>query len=140
MAGKKKVWRQRLFGLQRACPRLLATCLRGHIDHPLAEQKRDKQNHHGRPNCCQPMHQVTPRPSARLIRLELTHQAGPETRSKKRVLRNGQHALQRDERPLARLLVDPNRVDRSPCREVLETPTEVCQVDSIHRGTHADHG
>ncbi len=54
MAGKRKVWCQRLFGLQRAWPRLLATCLRGNIDQPRAEQKRDEQNHHGGPGFCQP--------------------------------------------------------------------------------------
>lgn len=51
-----------------------------------------------------------------------------------------QHSFQCRERPAGRFVVDLNHVDRRTRGEIFQAPTEMRQVDSVHRGAHADDG
>ena len=51
-----------------------------------------------------------------------------------------QHPFERHKRQTGRLLINRDDVDRRSGRQVLKAPTEMGQIDPVHRRTHADDG
>ena len=49
-----------------------------------------------------------------------------------------QHAFECDDRPMCGILVNTNHIDRTSGFKVLKTPTEMCQINTVHGRTHAN--
>jgi len=64
------------------------------------------------------------------VKVDVTGQ--PDTQ-----LLNCQHSLQCDETPFGNLGVDLDLVDDRSVTKIFQRPTEMWQIDPVHRGTHA---